>query len=179
MILNYGQPLNGIMQFSYIVEDIPASIKRFAALYGIGPWFCAGPFSPPGSIYRGMPTNLTVSLAMAFSGSIMIELITQNDQEPSVYRETIDRRGYGFHHVAMVTNNFQAEAQRYGAAGYEKAFYTEIQGGKIAYFDTSKDMPGMTELIEWTAAVENRHTRIHTASLGWDGNDPIRSMTLV
>lgn len=178
MLLNYGQPVGGIMQFSYFVKNIRESIDRFVNVQRVGPWFLAESISPPNCFYRGKPSHLEVSLALAFSGSIMIELLQQHDDGPSVYRETVERRGYGFHHFAIVTADYEAEVGRYLAAGYEMAFNAVVQGGKIAYFDTSTDMPGMTELIELTPVAEARQTRIQRASQEWDGSDPIRAWGL-
>jgi Glyoxalase/Bleomycin resistance protein/Dioxygenase superfamily len=179
MLLNYGQPLDGIMQFSYFVRDIRESIRQFVSVYKAGPWFLAASISPPDCYYRGKRTRLNVSVALAFSGSIMIELIQQHDNEPSVYLEALDRVGYGFHHFAVVTNDYDLQVERYRAAGYEFAFNTIIQGGRVCYLDTTNDLPGMTELIEWTVAAEARQTRIQRASQEWDGSDPIRPLRLL
>jgi len=179
MLLNYGQPFNGVMQFSYVVGSVRESIDRFLKVHRVGPWFLAEAISPPNCRYRGRPTNLSLSLALAFSGSIMIELIQQHDREPSVFMETLERVGHGFHHFAVVTRDYQLEVERYLAAGYAMAFDAVIQGGRVSYFDTSKDMPGMTELIEWTPAAEARQTRIQRASQEWEGSDPIRELKLL
>jgi len=178
MLMNYGQPVSGIMQFAYIVEDIERSIRHYVDTYRIGPWFLAGPFTPPACLYRGKPSAPQLSLALAFSGHMMIELIQQHDDGPSVYRETRDRVGYGFHHVGIVTDQFDREVERYARMGYEMAFYDVLQGGRIAYFDTTRDLPGMTELIEFTPVAERRQSRVHWASLGWDGSEPVRKLTL-
>lgn len=177
MILNYGQPINGIMQFSYIVADINKSINQFIELHNVGPWFMAPSFVPPNCLYRGQPSNLVLSLAMAFSGGVMIELVQQHDESPSPYRDSLGT-GFGFHHYGIVTDDYDAQTARYARAGYDIIFYTVVQGGRVAYFDTSRELPGMTELIELTPSAEARHTRIHRASLDWDGSDPIRPLSL-
>jgi hypothetical protein len=40
--------------------------------------------------------------------------------------------------------------------------------------DTTRDLPGMIELMEATTALEARYTEMYLASVGWDGSDPIR-----
>lgn len=178
MLLNYGQPVNGIMQFAYFVEDLEDSIQRYVRTWGIGPWFIIGPFSPPEHRYHGQKTGLTLSLALAFSGSIMVELIQQHDDGPSVYRDSLGAGKFGFHHIAITTDRIDAEIERYQANGYEMVFTDILQGARVAYFDTSIDMPGMTELIELTPTTEARQTRVQRASLDWDGTDPIRKIVL-
>jgi hypothetical protein len=41
--------------------------------------------------------------------------------------------------------------------------------------DTTKDLPGMIELIEGNAAFEGAFGPAYKASLNWDGRNPIRS----
>jgi hypothetical protein len=178
MLMNYGQPVNGVMQFAYFVENMEESIARYVRTWGIGPWFIIGPFSPPEHRYRGEKTGLTVSLALAFSGSIMVELIQQHDDGPSVYRDSLGRGNYGFHHIAITTDRIDTEIERYRTNGYDLVFSDLLQGARVVYFDTSTDMPGMTELIELTPNTEARQTRVQRASLGWDGSDPIRKIVV-
>ncbi len=51
---------------------------------------------------------------------------------------------------------------------------TAPRGRRGAYMDTLKELPGMVALIEGNAAFEGFFTPVYTASLGWDGHDPIR-----
>jgi hypothetical protein len=178
-LTNYGQPVGGIIQYAYIVENIEQAMRQYTELMHVGPWFLAGPFKPPRGRYRGKPTELEVSLAIAFSGHVMIELIQQHNDVPSVFREIIEQRGYGFHHNAIITNDFDADVEKYSSQGFEIAFSDEQPGKtRIAYFDTTAVLPGMLEITELTPATEARHTRAYLASVGWDGIDPVRRMTL-
>jgi hypothetical protein len=58
---------------------------------------------------------------------------------------------------------------------YETAFRARVPtGGRVAYIDTTRDLPGMVELIELGADFDEVFGRFHRASIGWDGNDPVR-----
>jgi hypothetical protein len=35
----FGQPLGGIVQVAYVVEDLQKSITEFSEKFNIGPWF--------------------------------------------------------------------------------------------------------------------------------------------
>jgi hypothetical protein len=48
---------------------------------------------------------------------MMIELIQRNDDQPSAYKEIIDRRGYGFHHVGIAFEDVEAERIAYEGRG--------------------------------------------------------------
>jgi hypothetical protein len=173
--LAFGQPLGAVTQFAYVVADIEHSMADFAERLGVGPWFLRSRFRPPQGRYRGQPTTPTFSLARAFAGHAMIELIEQHDDTPSVYHEGPGPRSYGFHHWGVLTGSFDEDVARYLATGYEEAFYDELpSGSRVAYMDASRDLPGMIELIEHTDAQERVYTEIYEAAIGWDGHDPVR-----
>jgi hypothetical protein len=157
-LLNYGQPVEGITQVAYTVPDIEAAIGEYHRMFGVGPWHVRGPFTPERALYRGAATNVSLTLAMAFNGHMMIELVQQHNDAPSVYRELIDKRGHGFHHFGVTTADFDARAEAYRAAGHEMAFYDVTPvGTRVAYFDTTTVLPGMVELIEMNSSQERRY----------------------
>ena len=173
--MSFGQPVGSIMQIAYIVEDIEQSMRDFQARLNVGPWFVWGPFTPPEGRYRGAPTDISLTLALGFAGHMSVELIQQHDDKPSVYREIVDRRGYGFHHWAVVSESFEADLLRWQAQGCEVAFSDRTpRGYRVAYVDTSRDMPGMLEIVERTPATDERYDIAWRASIDWDGRDPVR-----
>lgn len=171
----FGQQIGGISQVAYVVEDIQTSMKEFTARLGLGPWFLSGPFVPPEGFYRGEPTDMKVSLALAFAGHVMIELIQQHDDKPSVYREMVETRGYGFHHWGICTDRFEETIAKYESDGYVIAFSDRSpRGVRIVYMDATRDLPGMIEIIEWGERLESIYMDYFAASQDWDGSDPIR-----
>jgi hypothetical protein len=112
---------------------------------------------------------------MAFAGHMLVELIQPNDDKPSVYREAIDTRGYGFHHFGVGTLDYDVELARHLDQGHELAFQAWVPtGGRVGYVDTTAELPGYLELIEMDEATDTAFTRFYAASLGWDGSDPVR-----
>jgi hypothetical protein len=175
MSLAFGQPLGGITQFAYVVDDIEGAAADFTERLGVGPWFVRGPFTPPAGRYRGEPTTPLFSLARAFAGHAMVELIQQHDDSPSVYHPVGGPRQYGFHHWAILSASFEADIERYAALGYGVAFSDLLpSGSRIVYIDSTADLPGMIELIEHTEAQEQVYDQIYRASIEWHGDDPIR-----
>ncbi len=112
-LVNFGQPDDGIIQMAYVVEDIDAAMHTWTKKLNVGPWFLLDSFSGIGAEYRGKPTDNSVSLAMSFAGHMMIELIQEHRPAPSVYRETIEKRGYGFHHWGVATADFDRSVKEY------------------------------------------------------------------
>jgi hypothetical protein len=175
--LAFGQPIGGIIQMAYTVPDVEAAAAGYVEMLRIGPWFIRGPFVPPAGLYRGAPTSVSLSLAISFSGHMMIELIQQHDDTPSVYREFIGRRGHGFHHWGVATDRFDEDVARYRAKGYAVAFSDRTPvGTRVAYLDTSADLPGMIELIEIDEAQDSRYARLYAATIDWDGSAPLRRL---
>ena len=173
--LGFGQPQTGIFQMAYVVEDIDASMRRWIEELGAGPWFLLEHFSGERPTYRGEPSAADVALAMAFAGHMLIELIALNDDEPSVWREGVERRGHGFHHFGVGTLDYDADLARHREQGHELAYEAWVPtGGRVAYVDTTDELPGYVELIELDAVTDATFTRFYAQSLAWDGSDPIR-----
>lgn len=173
----WGQSEAGIIQIAYIVEDLRASIPVFTRDLGIGPWFVIEHFPFRRLSYRGVETSCDLSLCLGVSGGMMYELIEQHDGNASVYTETRDARGWGFHHYAVAArpDGYDALLQGHLDRGAALALDAEVGvGGRAAYVDTGANLFGMIELIEMTPDVEDLFDMIHQAAKDWDGSDPIR-----
>jgi hypothetical protein len=156
---SFGPRDNGIIQIAYSVADIQEAMRQYSELLHIGPWFLVGPFIPPKGVYRGATTKMHVSLALAFAGETNIELIQQHDEEPSV-----------FHHWAIGARDFDKTVAHYRSRGYAEAFSdTAPMGFRVVYFDTTRDLPGMLEVIEMNAAAEQGFHQMYQAAREWDG----------
>jgi hypothetical protein len=176
-LLNIGQPIGGIIQVAYTVSDIVAAMCSYAEDLKLGPWFLRGPLQARKPVYRGRPQDLTLSIAIAYSGHMMIELIQQHDGQPSVYRELIEKHGYGFHHWGIASDRYDADLDSYEARGFEPVFTDETPAGtRVAYFDAKRGWPGFIELIEINAASELRYSKMYAETLIWDGKDAIRKV---
>lgn len=171
----FGQDVGRIIQTAYVVKDIRASIDWWVKSAQTGPWFLLDHFLADDHVYRGEKSKADVAIAMGFAGSMCIELIQPLDDRPSVYKETIDQRGYGFHHLGLAVADVDAEIEAYRRQGYDLAFRAGVPtGGAVAYLDNGMNDPGFLELIPATAGMDEVFTRFWSASRNWDGKDPIR-----
>ena len=174
-LLNFGQPAGGIMQMAYVVTDIRAAIAEWIERLNVGPWFLLDHFTGVDPVYRGQASRADVAIAMSFAGHMNIELIQPNDDNPSVYKELIDRTGPGFHHWGLASADFKADVRHYEEKGMTLAFRAGVPtGGEVGYFDTGGALPGFVELIETNPGMERAFSRWYGAALAWDGSDPIR-----
>jgi hypothetical protein len=176
MLLNFGQPVNGVIQHAFVVDDLDASIAAFSGTVGAGPWFVIDRWMGEKAVYRGQPSEAAIRVAMGFSGHILYELMQPLDDKPSVYKELLDTTGPGFHHFGQGSQDYDAEIARYRAKGYELAFEAHVApgAGRVGYMDARKDIGAFIEVIENDAAMEANFGRFYAAAVGWDGSDPVR-----
>ena len=98
----------------------------------------------------------------------------RTSRAPTGRRTRIAARGYGFHHWALGTREFEADIARHEAAGTAIASRGIAVGGKVAYVDTFARLGGFIEYIELTPPVEDFLGMVRGAAQSWDGSDPIR-----
>jgi hypothetical protein len=171
----FGQKTGQIVQLAYVVPDIRAAINWWVGEGKTGPFFLLDSFTGPEQRYRGQPTQADVAIAMGFAGHMMIELIQPKDERPSVYRETIQKSGYGFHHIAIAFEDVEAARREYHGKGYHDAFSTPVpSGGMVYYMGDGPGAPGFIELIPATDGMDELFTKYWRASVDWDGKDPVR-----
>jgi Glyoxalase/Bleomycin resistance protein/Dioxygenase superfamily len=174
-LLGFGQPQTGVFQMAYVVEDIDASMRHWIEQLNVGPWFLLPTFTGDQATFRGEPSEAEVALAMGHAGHMLVELIQLNDDKPSVWREGVERLGYGFHHFGVGTVDYDAELARHIERGHDLAFECAVPtGGRVAYVDTTEKLPGYVEIIEMDPSTDAAFTRFYAQSLAWDGRDPIR-----
>lgn len=171
----FGQTVGQVMQMAYVVEDMQAAIDWWVRDAGTGPWFVLDHFWADDQIYRGAPSTADISIAMAFSGHMCIELMQPLDDNPSVYREIIERSGYGFHHLGIAVADVDEAIRDYERRGYELAFRAAVPtGGAVAFMDDGQKNPGFVELIPATPGMDQTFTGWWRASVDWDGKNPVR-----
>ncbi|MBN7796627.1 VOC family protein [Parahaliea mediterranea] len=177
-VLNFGQPDEGVIQMAFITDDLQRAMRDMSACLGVGPWFHFEEFELCELRYMDEPADFRIGLALANSGHMQFELIQPLDDKPSPYRRTRERRGWGFHHYAVAARDFDGTCARLGGQGYRRLVECSVPvGARAAYYDTDDALAGMIEVVEMTPEVETLWTTIHHASVGWDGEDPVRSMT--
>jgi Glyoxalase/Bleomycin resistance protein/Dioxygenase superfamily len=171
----FGQKAGQIVQTAYVVQDMRTAIDWWIKDGKTGPFFLLESFTGPEQRYRGQPTKADVAIAMGFAGHMMIELIQPKDNEPSVYREVVQQRGYGFHHIGVAVEDVEAERAAYFKRGYHVAFSTPVpSGGSVYYMGDGPNAPGFVELIPASSGMDEIFTKYWRASVDWDGKDPIR-----
>src|SRR5262249_38667574 len=87
-------------------------MRHWIDVLGVGPWFYIEHLSVPDFTYKGQPSPVNVSLALANSGPLQVELIQQRNDAPSLYRDFLNAGHEGLQHVGYGTKNFATDLQR-------------------------------------------------------------------
>ena len=172
-----------VRQNGYVVPDIEAALLHWTRVLGVGPFYYFERVPLEEFRYRGEPSPLEVSIALANSGALQIELIQQRNDAPSMYRDFLarEKRG-GLQHVAYWTQTFDADLERRGTAGFEVAQSGQLGAdGRFVYFDTERTPEGATEanpgtvveLSEVSGAKGKFFAHIAQKAASWDGEDAI------
>lgn len=175
------QPLTNhkILQIAYVVNDVEAAARRWVKTFGIGPFFILKSPEVGKPIYRGRAGKVNFSAALAQAGDVHIELIEQHCESPSCYRDLVPKGREGFHHVAVIVEDYDMEVARYESLGCPVAASGEFGPLRFCYVDTSATMGGMVEVLEDLPFIRNYFARIRKAAEGWDGADPIRDASVL
>jgi len=171
-----------IIQNGWVVDDLFAAIKKWTEFYGVGPFWVSEQVVPDDVMYRGEPAPLDMKVALAQAGDVQIELIQQNSDGPSAYRDQYAPGESGFHHACYSSDDFDADKALFEAAGYVAATQGSVYGGELrfAYFDTRADFGIFTEIVTPTEAFLANNQKIKDVAADWakDGfKDPIRLNT--
>lgn len=164
-----------IAQIGYVVEDIEASMRQWIR-HGVGPWFYIERVHTNYFRHRGADSPLEMSVALANSGDVQLELIQQRNDAPSMYREFLDAGRRGAQHIAYWTTDFQDLYDSALAAGYIVGQEGQIGGeqGRFAYFDTEHDQGTVIEISDISGPKGQMFAYIRQEAATWDGADPIR-----
>ncbi|MES2371148.1 MAG: VOC family protein [Bacteroidota bacterium] len=151
------------VQIAWVVKDINAALKFYREVMGIDN------FGKPMLIrakdydatYYGKPSDAETLTAMAYSGGTFIELI-QPLSGNSIFHDYLDKNpAGGVQHVAYSVPVAQLDnvISEFADKGFEVISRFNTPPAQIVFFDTSKEIGVMTEMMgitkEGEAMVEN------------------------
>lgn len=167
-----------VAQNGYVVKDIHAAMDHWINVLGVGPWFFIEKVEVSNFRYHGEPSDLQMSVALANSGDLQIELIQPTNDAPSMYRDFLAAGREGLQHMSYWTQDYQAVYDRALALGYTVGHEGQIGGeeGRFAYFDTEAHPGTVVEISDVRGAKAQVFEYIRKASIGWDGKRPIRKL---
>lgn len=143
-------PDKQMMQVGIIVKDIEKSTKAWAAFLGQeeAPRISIATGSELNPTqYKGKPSDAKAKLAFFKLDNITIELI-----EPvggsSTWQDFLDTKGEGIRHIAFEINGMKNYIKSFEANGIPLVQHGGWDTGEYGYFDGSKDLAVIFELLE-------------------------------
>lgn len=141
-----------VMQICFVTDDVQKSAQWFSDLTG-KPMPQEGKAADPDeaqAIYRGQPARVGCKIMMFEFGNIDVEFL-EPGPEKSAWRDLLEARGPGCHHIAFRTRNLTKRNAYLEEKGHGLLQRGEFDGGhgRYAYYDTVADLGAMIELLEF------------------------------
>jgi Glyoxalase/Bleomycin resistance protein/Dioxygenase superfamily len=106
-------------QVGIVVRDIEKAMRHWVEVCGIGPWFYTEQLPMDEFRYKGRIYDLKVSIALANSGDVQLELIQQRNDVPSLYRDFLVAGHEGMQHWSSLPLNYHEIRERALTSGWQ------------------------------------------------------------
>ena len=163
-----------IRQMGYVVRDVEAAMQHWIEVCGIGPWYYVDKLTLQDFQYRGQPGDPHLSIGLANSGYVQVELIQQRDDSPTMYQDFLNAGHEGLQHWSSWPEDFESVYQEALDAGYEVGQEADSPRGRFVYFFNEGHPGTVIEMAHLTAERRRIFDTVRDAAVDWDGRDPIR-----
>jgi len=138
-----------IVQVGVVVKDIEKASAAYAALLGVAApeWSWTDTEDKAHTQFRGKPSPARAKLAFIELKNITLELI-EPDSNPSTWREFLDAKGEGVHHIAFEIKGMDEKIALLGKNGLPLIQKGDYEGGRYAYIDGTARLGLILELLE-------------------------------
>lgn len=171
-MLSLGPPV----QIAYAVPDARRAAAHWAAEFGAGPFFLRSHIRLTDVSYRGRPAAFDHSSAYGQWGDVMVELVQDHGDGPSVVRERYAADQSGLHHLAFMVDDLDAATTRLVEQGYALAMSACASTTRFHFVDAVDELGHMIELYQRSDHLLGFYAMVRDAAAGWDGIDPVRDL---
>ena len=128
-----------VCQIALVVKDIDKTITEYAKLFGVPKpdTFEVPDESIAHTQFCGEKSKTKAKLAVFDLGQVVLE-ITQPDEEPSSWKDFLEKNGEGVHHIAFTVDERDSVVKYFEENEMPIRHYGEYDGGNYTVFD-SKD----------------------------------------
>jgi len=139
-----------IAQLGLVVKDAARTAKRYAAIFGVGPWHFFE-LDPTDVTLHGRPVAdgaTKVRIALANLGDLQIELL-EPMAGPSTYMEFLEAHGEGAHHLSFgLADDHDALVESMKSSGFGVEMQGLLGGAyTFTYFETQKELGTIFEIV--------------------------------
>lgn len=163
------------VQIAYFVSDVIAAAERMSATVGAGPFHVIRRIELASGQHRGNDCRFLHSSAYGQWGDVMVELVQQDVEGPSPFRDMFAPGEEGLHHLAFFVPDLDAAIEQAARAGMPLAARALTAGGvDFAFLDATANLGHMIELYVPDQRLTGFYGLVRDAAAGWDGSDPVR-----
>ena len=172
-----GKKFGPIMQMAFIVDSFEDSIEFWTRKMNVGPFVMLEGVELKDVYYKDSSADIDFSGAIAYTGSMQVELIKQYCDTPSIYNEYVNNEKGPLHHLCTLTDNIENDIRILESQGY-----TNLQGGKtqdngkFAYLDTKEREGPILEIAQLSEAGLGFFDVMREASKNWDKKTAIMDL---
>lgn len=164
-----------VMQIAFVPDDFDAALEHWTKAMGVGPFYVIERLQLEEMRYRGQPSQIVFTVAIAYWGDVQVELIRQDSPGPSIYTEM--RNGGAMHHVCVMTDDIEKAKAIALEAGCEMLVEANVgTDGRLFYADSKGYPGGIVEVLQPATGSDGLFAMIRDAARGWDGKDPVRKL---
>jgi catechol 2,3-dioxygenase-like lactoylglutathione lyase family enzyme len=137
------------LQICFVTDDLDRSLAYFTDMIGqpVPPTNEQSPPDVARARYLGQASKLGFRTAQLSWRGTLIEFI-EPDDEPSTWRDFLDRKGPGVHHLGFTVANFDATRDELSGKGMTVLQEAFFPGGRYAYCDSERELGVVIELLE-------------------------------
>lgn len=145
-------PQKRMLHIGIVVRDIEKARDHWMKFLGLEKapaiTIAAGDQKNP-TEYRGQPSTAQAKLVFITLDNLQVELIEPMGDAPSHWREFLERKGEGVHHIGFAVKGMgEAYLENYAKAGYSTAQHGGWATGEYGYMDTASALGVTVELLE-------------------------------
>ena len=164
-----------VMQIAFVPDDFDAALRHWTEVMGVGPFFLIENLTLEEMRYLGQPSDCRFTLALAYWGDVQVELIRQENDSPSIYRDRSN--GGAMHHVCILTDDIASAKAIALASGAELLVEATVgTDGGVFYVDTGGCPGGIVEVLQPASGSSAFFDMMRAAAKDWDGSDPVRKL---
>ena len=139
-----------VTQIGFVVNDIEKTSQAFADFLGVEKpqWSLTDTIDKTHGEFNGEPCPARAKLAFFHVGETLDIDRIEPDETPSVWRNVLNEKGEGVHHIAFVVNGMKEKILALEGNGMKLLQRGEYTGGRYAYIDCVDQLKTIVELLE-------------------------------
>lgn len=162
-------------QIGIVVRDIEAAMQHWVEVCGVGPWFYAQELPVSAFSYQDQNfAGIHISVALANSGDVQLELIQQRCDTPSMYRDFLAAGHEGMQHWSSWPQDYDKRLAQAQSNGYEIGQAGDSPRGRFVYLRNESHPGTVIEMAHLTPTRKRIFDAIRQAAVGWNGSDAVR-----